>query len=208
MSVRVFTLHAGYPGRVTAKKLPRAFRSRMARLSRTVLIVGSLAAAALAFGSPLVARIGVAVAVLTAIVATWSAWREYNDLRHRTSDETTAAMAAHGKTVKEERARHLGVMDTLHQRNEGLREELKNVINTNEKLEAEVVGLREDNTELVAKNESLTMELAEVREQHTALTADHVELEQRHGELQLRLAELEVHYVEGDVVDFEERRPA
>jgi hypothetical protein len=86
------------------------------RISEIVLISGTVAAAAFAAGSVWLVRLGVATAILTALVACAFAWRELNSTRHAHADAMLKASREHGAVLREERSRNATVVDALGQR--------------------------------------------------------------------------------------------
>jgi hypothetical protein len=90
--------------------------SPLQRISEIVLITGTAAAAAFAAGSVWLVRLGVATAILTALVACAFAWRELNSARHAHADAMLKASREHGSVLREERSRNAAVVDALGQR--------------------------------------------------------------------------------------------
>ena len=90
--------------------------SPLQRISEIVLITGTAAAAAFAAGSVWLVRLGVATAILTALVACAFAWRELNSARHAHADAMLKASREHGSGLREERSRNAAVVDALGQR--------------------------------------------------------------------------------------------
>ena len=87
--------------------------SPLQRVSEIVLIVGTMAAAAAAFGPIEVVRLGVAAAITAALVACAFAWRELNTARRSHADAMLKATREHGEALSEERTRNAAVVDTL-----------------------------------------------------------------------------------------------
>jgi len=91
----------------------RAEISPLRRLSRNVLIIGTVVAVVAAWGPVWVVRAGVVVAVATAVVACVLAWRELAAVRHQHAVEMLAASRWHGAALREERRHNAAVVDTL-----------------------------------------------------------------------------------------------
>ncbi len=90
--------------------------SPLQRISEIVLIVGTVAAAAAASGPLWVVRLGVAAAILAALVACAFAWREINTARHAHGQAMLRSTREHGAVLTEERRRNASVVDTLQLR--------------------------------------------------------------------------------------------
>jgi hypothetical protein len=90
--------------------------SPLQRISEIVLIVGTVLAAAAASGPISVVRLGVAVAIATALVACAFAWRALNTTRRTHAQALLKATREHGEVLTEERTRNAAVVDTLSQR--------------------------------------------------------------------------------------------
>ena len=87
--------------------------SPLQRVSEIVLIVGTVAAAAAASGSIWVVRLGVAVAITTALVSCAFAWRALNTARRTHAQAMLKATREHGEVLTEERTRNAAVVETL-----------------------------------------------------------------------------------------------
>jgi hypothetical protein len=87
--------------------------SPLQRVSEIVLITGTVAAAAVAAGPLWLVRLGVATAIMTALVACAFAWRELNSARHTHADAMLKASREHGAALREERSRNAAVVDAL-----------------------------------------------------------------------------------------------
>jgi hypothetical protein len=90
--------------------------SPLQRISEIVLIVGTVLAAAAASGPISVVRLGVAVAIATALVACAFAWRALNTARRTHAQALLKVTREHGEALTEERTRNAAVVDTLSQR--------------------------------------------------------------------------------------------
>jgi hypothetical protein len=87
--------------------------SALQRISEVVLIAGTAGAVAAAAGSVWGARLGVAIAVLAALVACTFAWRDLNAARHAHARAMLRAAREHGARLTEERVRNAAVVDAL-----------------------------------------------------------------------------------------------
>lgn len=87
--------------------------SPLQRISEIVLVVGTVLAAAAASGSIGVVRLGVAVAIATALVSCAFAWRALNTARRTHAQAMLKATREHGEVLTEERARNAAVVETL-----------------------------------------------------------------------------------------------
>jgi hypothetical protein len=87
--------------------------SPLQRVSEIVLIVGTVLAAAAASGSIWVVRLGVAVAIATALVSWAFAWRALNTARRTHAQAMLKATREHGEVLTEERTRNAAVVETL-----------------------------------------------------------------------------------------------
>jgi hypothetical protein len=90
--------------------------SALRRLSGIVLVSGTVVAIVAAFGPIRTVRLGVAIAITTAVVACGFAWREFHAARHAHAHAMLAATREHGKALSEERTRNAAVVDALSQR--------------------------------------------------------------------------------------------
>jgi hypothetical protein len=149
--------------------------SRLRRLSRIVLVSGTLLALAAAFGPTWLVRFGVGVAVVAAVLACVFAWRELFSAERRHASEQLSASRAHGATLREERSRNGAVVDTLSRRiNEvsAVVEGQEHVIGT---LRAEIVTVTTDRDRLrrdVAQRDMVITSLRHtVRSQEAELIA-------------------------------------
>jgi hypothetical protein len=90
--------------------------SPLQRISEIVLVVGTMAAAAAASGPLWVVRLGVAAAILAALIACAFAWREINSARHAHAQAMLKASREHGAALTEERLRNASVVEALQLR--------------------------------------------------------------------------------------------
>jgi len=91
--------------------------SALQRISEVVLIAGTVGAVAAASGPVWVVRLGVAVAIIAALVACAFAWRDLNAARHAHAQAMLQAARHHGVRLTEERHRNAAVVDALSMRN-------------------------------------------------------------------------------------------
>jgi hypothetical protein len=87
--------------------------SPLQRISEIILVVGTVLAAAAASGSIWVVRLGVAVAIATALVSCALAWRALNTARRTHAQAMLKATREHGEVLTVERARNAAVVETL-----------------------------------------------------------------------------------------------
>ena len=90
--------------------------SALQRISEVVLIAGTVGAVAAASGPVRVVRLGVAVAIIAALVACAFAWRDLNAARHVHAQAMLQAARHHGARLTEERNRNAAVVDALSMR--------------------------------------------------------------------------------------------
>jgi hypothetical protein len=90
--------------------------SALQRISEVVLIAGTVGAVAAASGPVWVVRLGVAVAIIAALVACAFAWRDLNAARHAHAQAMLQAARHHGTRLTEERHRNAAVVDALSMR--------------------------------------------------------------------------------------------
>ena len=86
------------------------------RATEIVLVAGTVLAVGAAFGPTWLVRFGVAVAVITAVVACVLAWREHFSTRRVHAAQLLQASQQHGRALSEERTRNGQVVDTLTRR--------------------------------------------------------------------------------------------
>ncbi len=80
------------------------------------MVVGTVLAVAAAFGPLWLVRIGVAVAVIAAVLACVLAWRELFSAQRQHAAQQLATSRAHGHALSEERRRNGEVVETLNRR--------------------------------------------------------------------------------------------
>jgi hypothetical protein len=138
--------------------------SPLQRISEIVLITGTVAAAAAAAGPLWLVRLGVATAIMAALVACAFAWRELNSARHAHADAMLKASREHGAALREERSRNAAVVDAL-----GLRIRAAGKVIERQRIRIaeqrlEIAGLRDDRGYLRGEVEHRDKVIFELRE--------------------------------------------
>jgi hypothetical protein len=155
--------------------------SPLQRISEIVLITGTVAAAATAAGPLWLVRLGVATAIMTALVACAFAWRELNSARHAHADAMLKASREHGAALREERYRNAAVVDALGLRIRDAGKVIERQRTRIAEQRVEIAGLRDDRVYLrgeVEHRDKVIFELREaVREREPELDAIHAESE-------------------------------
>ena len=118
--------------------------SPLQRVSEIVLIVGTVAAAAAASGSIWVVRLGVAVAITTALVSCAFAWRALNTARRTHAQAMIKATREHGEVLTEERTRNAAVVETLSLRVSDARKVIEKQWVTIAQQRQRISGLQDD----------------------------------------------------------------
>jgi hypothetical protein len=153
--------------------------SPLQRISEIVLITGTVAAAATAAGPPWLVRLGVATAIMTALVACAFAWRELNSARHAHADAMLKASREHGAALREERSRNAAVVDALGLRIRDAGKVIERQRTRIAEQRLEIAGLRDDRVYLrgeIEHREKVIFELREaVREREPELDTLHAE---------------------------------
>jgi hypothetical protein len=100
---------------VTAPAIPsrRLKPSRFRYISEVVLVSGTVVAAIAASGPIWSVRLGVAAAIVTALVACTLAWRELYAARHTHAQAMLQATREHGAALRDERSQNAAVVDAL-----------------------------------------------------------------------------------------------
>ena len=99
---------------VTAKRKEAV--SPLRRTSEIVLVAGTVVAVIAAFGPTWAVRLGIVVAVISAVVACLFAWRELFNARRQHARAMLNASRDHGRALTDERTRNAAVVDTLRAR--------------------------------------------------------------------------------------------
>jgi len=153
--------------------------SPLQRISEIVLITGTVAAAATAAGPLWLVRLGVATAIMTALVACAFAWRELNTARHAHADAMLKASREHGAALREERYRNAAVVDALGLRIRDAGKVIERQRTRIAEQRVEIAGLRDDRVYLrgeVEHRDKVIFELREaVREREPELDAIHAD---------------------------------
>ena len=143
------------------------------RASEIVLVSGTVLATIAAFGPGWSVRLGVAVAVVAAIMACAFAWRELRNARRGHARAMLAALQEHGRQLTEERARNAAVVDTLSGRIADARAVIEKLRVMVAELKMQVSGLRGDTAFLAG----------EVSHRETVITALRETVRAREAEL-------------------------
>ncbi len=153
--------------------------SPLQRISEIVLITGTVAAAATAAGPLWLVRLGVATAIMTALLACAFAWRELNSARHAHADAMLKASREHGAALREERYRNAAVVDALGLRIRDAGKVIERQRTRIAEQRVEIAGLRDDRVYLrgeVEHRDKVVFELREaVREREPELDTVHAE---------------------------------
>jgi hypothetical protein len=138
--------------------------SPLQRISEIVLITGTVAAAATAAGPLWLVRLGVATAIMTALVACAFAWRELNSARHAHADAMLQASREHGAALREERYRNAAVVDALGLRIRDAGKVIERQRTRIAEQRVEIAGLRDDRVYLRGEVEHRDKVIFELRE--------------------------------------------
>jgi hypothetical protein len=153
--------------------------SPLQRISEIVLITGTVAAAATAAGPLWLVRLGVATAIMTALVACAFAWRELNSARHAHADAMLKASREHGAALRDERYRNAAVVDALGLRIRDAGKVIERQRTRIAEQRVEIAGLRDDRVYLrgeVEHRDKVIFALREaVREREPELETVHAE---------------------------------
>ena len=167
--------------------------SPLQRISEIVLITGTVAAAATAAGPLWLVRLGVATAIMTALVACAFAWRELNSARHAHADAMLKASREHGAALREERYRNAAVVDALGLRIRDAGKVIERQRTRIAEQRVEIAGLRDDRVYLRGEVEHRDKVIFELRE---AVREREPELDPVHTESDADIdAEAEVHHM-------------
>jgi hypothetical protein len=180
--------------------------SPLQRVSEIVLIVGTVLAAAAASGSIWVVRLGVAVAIATALMTRAFAWRALNTARRTYAQAMLKATREHGEVLTEERRRNAAVVETLSRRVSDARKVIEKQWVTLARQRQRISGLQDDRVYLsgeVEYRDKIISGLREtVREREAELIALRGETEAEVHHMPRRvLAEHESILPELDAVD-------
>ena len=138
--------------------------SPLQRISEIVLITGTVGAAATAAGPLWLVRLGVATAIMTALLACAFAWRELNSARHAHADAMLKASREHGAALREERYRNAAVVDALGLRIRDAGKVIERQRTRIAEQRVEIAGLRDDRVYLRGEVEHRDKVIFELRE--------------------------------------------
>ena len=143
------------------------------------MIAGTVGAVVAASGTIWFARLGVAIAIVAALVACAFAWRELNTSRRTQAQAMLKATREHGEALSEERSRNAAVVETLSGRISDARKvlEKQRVIIARER--QQIGSLKDDRSYLkgeIEHREQVISALCEtMREREAELIAIHDE---------------------------------
>jgi hypothetical protein len=127
--------------------------SPLQRISEIVLVAGTVLAAAAASGSIWVVRLGVAVAIATALVSCAFAWRALNTARRTHAQAMLKATREHVEVLTEERTRNAAVVETLSGRISDARKVIEKQWVTIAQQRQRITGLQDDRVFLMGEVE-------------------------------------------------------
>jgi hypothetical protein len=127
--------------------------SPLQRISEIVLVAGTVLAAAAASGSIWIVRLGVAVAIATALVSCAFAWRALNTARRTHAQAMLKATREHGEVLTEERTRNAAVVETLSGRISDARKVIEKQWVTIAQQRQRITGLQDDRVFLMGEVE-------------------------------------------------------
>jgi hypothetical protein len=149
--------------------------SPLQRISEIVLIVGTVAAAAAASGPIWIVRLGVAAAIMAALIACAFAWRDLNTSRRSHADAILKATREHGEALTEERSRNAAVVDTLSGRVSDARKVIERHRVTIARQHQQISSLKDDRVYLMGevdyRNKAISALRDTVREREAELIA-------------------------------------
>ena len=153
--------------------------SKLRQASGLVLVVGSVVAVVAAFGPIWMVRAGVAVAIATAVLACYFAYRQLFVVRRQHAQAVIAASRRHGEALREERTHNASVVGALSLRVSQSGEIIEGQRVIIGKLQTSVAGLNGDVAHLrgeIAHRETVIGSLREtVRSREAELIALHGE---------------------------------
>lgn len=148
--------------RTTPARIERV--SPLRRISQVVLVAGTALAVLTAFGPQWLTRVGVGLAVVTAIVACVYAWREIARGRRAHAAAQLSASQRHSAALTEERQQNGAVVDTLTYRIKAAQAEVATQRVTIAGLTTEVSSLRGDNAVLTHEIKMRDVRIASLRQ--------------------------------------------
>jgi hypothetical protein len=138
--------------------------SPLQRISEIVLVVGTVLAATAASGSIWVVRLGVAVAIATALVSCAFAWRALNTARRTHAQAMLKATREHGELLTEERVRNAAVVETLSLRISDARKVIEKQLVSIAQQRQRISGLEGDRVYLTGEVEHRNKMISGLRE--------------------------------------------
>ena len=165
----------------TVGSLPRrrAAMSSLRRAATLVLIIGTAISLLSAFGPTWANRIGIAVALSSAILACTFAWRELAQARHEHAKQLVTIDRQHGRQLAEERRRNADVVSVLTSRIADRAVVIETQKLTIAQLKAQLYSVRKDNVSLSA----------ELGQRSAVIDSLQVSLRSREAELLVLLAD-------------------
>jgi hypothetical protein len=154
--------------------------SRLRRTSEVVLVSGTVLAVLSVFGPDWATRVGIGVAVVSAVVACICAWRELFSAERRHARSMLQATQRHGIQLREERRRNADVVQTLTGRVQAAGRTIEGQQVTIAALRQEVRGLEGDRTSLQGALRDRDRTISSLR---TTVQKQEVELGSLRGEL-------------------------
>ena len=153
--------------------------SPLRRTSEIVLVTGTVVSVIAAFGPTWAVRLGIAVAIVAAVVACLFAWRELFSARRQHARAMLAASVDHGRALTEERTRNAAVVDTLRARiaDAGVLIEKQRV--TIAELKMRISGLKGDKAYLRAEVDHRESVISALRDTVRAREAELIALARR-----------------------------
>lgn len=167
------------PDTVGSSPRRRAATSSLRRAATIVLIIGTAISMLLAFGPTWASRIGIAVALSSAILACTFAGRELAQARHEHAKQLLTIDRQHGRQLAEERRRNADVVSVLTSRIADRAVVIETQKLTIAQLKAQLYSVRKDNVSLSA----------ELGQRNAVIDSLEVTLRSREAELLVLLAD-------------------
>lgn len=185
------------PVAVSSAPRRRATTAPLRRLSRTVLFIGTVVALLAASGPLWMVRIGLVVAVVSAVLACAATWRELSDVRRAHAVEMLATSRAHGAALREERRHNASVVDVLTMRTarsadasrrlqgelQGLASRVQALTGTIAALRAEIRSLSDQRADALEERQRRIAEIAALSEALRSREAELRELSESAGQV-------------------------
>lgn len=161
------------------------------RASQIVLVAGAVVCAAAAFGPISVVRLGIGLAVTTAVVAVLLAFRHIRTMRRENAARLLKMTKDHGAALTTERTRNAEVVEVLtHRVQKSTEQSAKQRVRIGE-LNAKVTELTGDNAGLRSRLKSREMTVSGLRET----------VRSRDTEIQLLRADLDLEAIDDPIGD-------